>query len=243
MKISCLTATYGRPKLVENAIACFLSQDYPAHCRRHLILDDAGQIEEQSADGWFVWSTAKRFDTLTAKYSKLEALDGGWADAFAIWDDDDIYLPWHLSAHAAALRATRWSHPRQVWSLYTKRLQLVDTGGGFWASAAVRRDLHESVGGFTQSARADFDQKQMSTWRERGGEPGRPDPPSFVYGWGRSNHASSLIASTSITDWYARHQPMETGRILRIMPQMDAQTSAVYVALAERIPPSASPPT
>jgi hypothetical protein len=237
VKISCLTPTFGRPKLVQNAIACFLSQDYPAHLRRLLILDDAGQIEEQNADGWFVWSTTKRFDTLMAKYSKLEALDGGWADAFAIWDDDDIYLPWHLSAHAAAMRTTQWSHPRQIWSLHTGRLELEKVGRRFWASAAIRRDLHESVGGFAQSARADFDQKQLSAWRVRGGEPGRPDPPSYVYGWRRSNHCSSLMTNPSSRDWYARHQQMETGRVLRITPQMDGQTAAVYAALEKRIPP------
>jgi glycosyltransferase involved in cell wall biosynthesis len=54
MGISCLMPTYGRPTLVQNAIACFLAQDYPAGKRRLLILDDAGQIAPQGGAGWFV---------------------------------------------------------------------------------------------------------------------------------------------------------------------------------------------
>ena len=104
MNLCCLMPTYGRPSLVQNAIACFLAQDYPAKRRRLLILDDAGQIAPQEGDGWSLCSTPIRMPTLIAKYAALEAVDAGWADAFVIWDDDDIYLPWHLSAHAIVLQ-------------------------------------------------------------------------------------------------------------------------------------------
>jgi hypothetical protein len=107
MKISCLMPTYGRPTLVQNAIACFEAQDYPADRRRLLILDDAGQIAPHHSEGWSVWSMPLRMETLTAKYAKLGELDEGWAYVYVIWDDDDIYLPWHLSAHAIALRDSR----------------------------------------------------------------------------------------------------------------------------------------
>jgi len=150
--------TYGRPTLVQNAIACFQAQDYPADRRRLLILDDAGQIASQHGEGWSVWSTSARMETLAAKYVELDLLDAGWADAFVIWDDDDIYLPWHLAAYAAALQNSRWAHPAKVWDLYTGRLELGPAKGRFWASAAVRTDFLRSLGGFTESARGDFDQ-------------------------------------------------------------------------------------
>ncbi len=224
--------TYGRPTLVQNAIACYLAQDYPAASRRLLILDDAGQITPQDGDGWSLRSTPVRMPTLVAKYAVLEAVDAGWADAFVIWDDDDIYLPWHLSAHAEALQRAQWSHPRMVWSLHGGGPKLESAGARFWASAAVRRDLHRRVQGFIPSARADFDQAHLAAWRNNGGEPGRPEPPSFVYGWGRAKHVSTLMSSRDNTDWYSRHQIAESTRVEQLVPTMDAQTLAIYGALA-----------
>lgn len=236
MKISCLMPTYGRPTLVANAIACFLAQDYPADKRRLLILDDAGQIAPQSGDGWSVWSTTRRAETLTAKYRLLDLLDASWADVFAIWDDDDIYLPWHLSAHAAALQAAQWSHPAQVWTIAARRLELEPADGRFWAAAAIRVDLLRRLNGFIATARADFDQAHLCAWRQHGGKPGRPERPSYVYGWGRAKHCSWLICSPDDTRWYGLHEMTEPGRVERIIPRMDGQTEAIYAALdaAER---------
>jgi hypothetical protein len=232
MKISCLVPTYGRPTLVQNAIACFLAQDYPADRRRLLILDDAGQITPQSGEGWCVWSTPHRMETLAAKYVKLDSLDAGWAEALVIWDDDDIYLPWHLSGHAAALRDSRWSYPEKIWTLKDGRLELCLTDGRFWASAAVRVDLLRSLNGFVQSAAADFDQANLRAWRQHGGVPGRPSPPSVVYGWGRSNHCSSLMVNPNATEWYKATAMMETAKVDRLTPNMDTQTAAIFAALA-----------
>lgn len=224
--------TYGRPALVENAIACFMAQHYPTERRRLLILDDAGQIAPQEGDGWSLCSTTVRMPTLIAKYVALEAVDAGWADAFVIWDDDDIYLPWHLAAHAIVLQDAQWSHPEMVWSLYDGSPKLESAAGRFWASAAVRRDLHRRTKGFIPSARADFDQAHLSAWRQHGGEPGRPEPPSYVYGWGRATHCSWMMTSHDDTHWYSRHQMTASGRVERLVPEMDAQTLAIHEALA-----------
>jgi hypothetical protein len=223
--------TYGRPALVQSSIACFLAQDHPPTQRRLLILDDAGQIEPQQGDGWTVWSTPVRAELLPAKYAELVRLDAGWADAFVIWDDDDIYLPWHLSAHAAALQSAQWSHPAEVWSLYTGLLELEPAAGRFWAAAAVRKDLLAAVQGFVQTRAMNFDQLNLGAWHRQGGEPGRPVPPSFVYGWGRSKHCSSLSTGPLDTRWYGLNQMMQTGRVGRLNAAMDSQTKKVYHAL------------
>lgn len=117
MKLACLMPTYGRPRLVSNAIACFLAQDHPAADRRLLILDDAGQIEPQEGDGWRVWSTSERYPTLTAKYTALLALLADWWpawEAIALQDDDDIYGPQWLSSHARALASPLWRHGTSI---------------------------------------------------------------------------------------------------------------------------------
>ncbi len=230
--------TYGRPALVQNAIACFMAQDYPAQLRRLLILDDTGQIAPQDGDNWSLHSTSVRMPTLVAKYAILQELDAGWADAFVIWDDDDIYLRWHLAAHAKVLQHGQWSHPKMVWSLYGGDPKLEAAAGRYWASAAVRRDLHRRIQGFIPSARADFDQAHLSAWREYGGEPGRPEPSSYVYGWGRAKHASLLMTRPDDTQWYSRHQMKELSRVEQLVPKMDAQTLTIYEALAVPAPTS-----
>jgi hypothetical protein len=232
VKICCLTPTYGRPTLLQNAIACFLAQDYPAEQRRMLILDDAGQIEPQRGDGWEIWSQSERMATLTSKYTQLRMLDAHWADAYAIWDDDDIYLPWHLSAHAKALEQANWSHPRIVWTLYDGGPRLLSIDGGYWAAAAVRRELLEGLGGFVETGRAAFDQENLAAWGQHGGEPGRPTPPSFVYGWGRAQNCSSRMATPDDTTWYREHTLYEKGQVKQLNPALDEQTTALYAALS-----------
>jgi hypothetical protein len=148
-----------------------------------------------------------------------------------IWDDDDIYLPWHLAAHAKVLQNAQWSHPKMVWSLADDGPNLVPARNGYWSAAAVRRDLHARIGGFIPSPRANFDQAHIVAWRKHGGEPGRPEPPSFVYGWGRAKHCSGLMLSRHDTTWYSRHEMTESERVERLVPTMDAQTLSIYRAL------------
>jgi glycosyltransferase involved in cell wall biosynthesis len=101
--VSSLCCTYGRPHLLPHAVESFLRQDYP--CRELVILDDAGQYAEAIAgDRWRIISVSTRFPTLGEKRNALARLASPEAEVFAVWDDDDVYLPWHLSA---AVRATK----------------------------------------------------------------------------------------------------------------------------------------
>lgn len=249
MNIACLMPTYGRRRLVSSAVACFLAQDHPAENRRLLILDDLGDLRGEGPN-WVIVSASNRYPTLTAKYRTMaKVLAVRWPEweAIALMDDDDIYGPHWLSSHAAALAGRGWSYPARVWSLYgTKpgdRPALEDSGGRFWASAAIRRDLFSTSGGFQEIARVTFDQEHLARWRQWGGTPGRPDaacPPQYVYGWGRSNHVSGLMGRA---DWYERHLPMEPraggqgpGAACTlslpasppIAPAMDQQTAGLY---------------
>src|SRR5689334_1965169 len=104
MKITCICSTYNHTTLLRNALACFLAQDYPAELRRLIIFEDGGQFANQASDNWRVIAHSERCVSLLEKHERLVEFDGGWADAFCIWDDDDCYLPWHVSAHANALQ-------------------------------------------------------------------------------------------------------------------------------------------
>lgn len=126
MRFLCLCPTYNHGRLLPNTLACFAAQ---THADRFLlILDDGGQIQPQTGDGWLIESVDKRFPSLPAKYNAMLRIAANrlldW-DAVAVWDDDDVYLPWHLSAAVAALEgvsAEPSAKPSAIWSSYTHRL-------------------------------------------------------------------------------------------------------------------------
>ena len=114
MKIAAICCTYKRPKLLAEAVECFLRQDYPAAKREMIVLDDADQYENQIGDGWRIVSLPTRFRTLGEKRNASAALVSPEVEAYCVWDDDDIYLPWHMSAAAAALTDADYAIPTLV---------------------------------------------------------------------------------------------------------------------------------
>lgn len=113
MKITCLCASYNRPKLLGQALAMFQAQDYPA--QEMLILEDSGIFgdRELSGPGWRMICTTQRMPSVAAKrnYMVRELVA---SELVAVFDDDDWYFPWHLSAAVAALAKSDWAQPRQA---------------------------------------------------------------------------------------------------------------------------------
>lgn len=182
MRIVCLMPTFGRrPELIAAAIAMFERQTHDA--RRLLVLDDLGNVRPQSGDRWEIHTTAARYPSLPAKYTRLLDLAGDDWDALAVWDDDDVYLPWHLAAHAEQLQRFAWSHPATVYGLHDGVPVKEPAAGRFHGALAIRRDALTAVGNWEtvlrlqglDTRRADFDQRMLAALaRHRpGGDPCR----------------------------------------------------------------------
>jgi hypothetical protein len=97
--VCCLCPTYGRFERLRDAVACFLLQEYPG-TKTLLVLNDAQQnimviAGHISGHGIRVANTLPRFPNLGAKRQWL--LEAAHTPLVAHWDDDDLYLPWHLS--------------------------------------------------------------------------------------------------------------------------------------------------
>lgn len=234
--VSCLCPTYLRPKLLENSIACFLGQDYPLDRRELVILDDAGQIAPQKGDGWEVISTESRFRSLPEKFNSLAGLARG--DVLVVWEDDDIYLPWHITAHVAALAHGGFSKPSRVLSLYTGTLQEEDATGRFHASIAFTREAFDSAGGWPLTKRGDFDQQLLARLSQSSAtvDPCRTHPPSYVFRWGStgSYHGQGLMRGPEDESWYATLTDTETGPSspYALVPRLDADTATSMRAIA-----------
>jgi len=152
MKIACLCVTFNRPAQLAEAVESFLRQTYPAELRELVILDDAGQYDPAACDhlpGVKLITTRHRFRTLGEKRNATAALASPDVEAYAVWDDDDIYLPWHLEAMAAVFRVGHpWSLPAEVWIDRRTYLERKTTGGLFHGSWGFTRDAFLSVGGY-----------------------------------------------------------------------------------------------
>ncbi|MEX2139799.1 MAG: glycosyltransferase [Pirellulales bacterium] len=232
MKLAAICCTYKRPALLSEAIECFLRQDYAAELRELIVLDDAGQYGDQQGDGWRVVSSRVRFRTLGEKRNASAALVSADVDAYCVWDDDDIYLPWHISAAAQALAHSDYTIPTIIYTDKINRLERKINQYMFHGAWAFRRRAFEQVAGypFTQSGQ---DQGLLLRFKEahlRRSDPIQFDArPSYVYRWytAHSQHLSALGANgyerlgllpsehtMSITphwerDWLALHEAAE----------------------------------
>jgi hypothetical protein len=247
MHVICLCPTYGRPSLVANSLALFLGQRLRDGDSAHLlILDDAGQIRTQRGGlDRLTWQVECRREwiPLTRKYAPMLELSGDWRQATSdvahvVWDDDDVYLPWHLAAHAAALESRPWSHPSRAWSTYgidptvepPAERQL--SGRHYHGALAVRGDLMAELGGWPKTDRSDYDKQMLACCRDVAGPPGDPcqfGPPSYVYRWqdtGR-DHCSGRSQA-------GRYQPpriQEPGVVDTLAPRYDRSTVALLARL------------
>lgn len=196
MKIAAVCCTYLRPVQLGQMIHCFLRQDYPVAMRELVVLDDAGQYGNQSGPGWRLISTPRRFATLGQKRNAAARLVRADVDALAVWDDDDLYLPWALSASVAALRTADWSRPSLV--LHPQpdgALKKHRTGGLFHGGWAYRREVFDRAGGYPAMNNGE-DQGLAVRLKQIGA--GVADPctlgfePFYVYTWGGGWHLSGL---------------------------------------------------
>ena len=245
--VACLCPTYRRPALLANAVACWLAQDYPADRRELIILDDAGQFDpDRSPHGWSITVTSRRFSSLPEKYNELAKLAGKSAGVLVPWEDDDIYLPGHLSAHVAAMQRTgmEFSKPRTVYSLQGETLTREPSAGRFHGSIAFTRRLFDQVGGWPVTKRADFDQQFMRRLQQAAG--GHADPtgperdtgnsnadPQYVFRWATGQpHAQWDMAGPADENWWQKageraERENAVPWIGKLSPMMDASTADV----------------
>jgi len=232
MNVVCLCPTYSaRPAvLVGNSIACFEAQ---THSNATLIVyDDTGHFRPTSGKRWRLESEAKRQPTLSEKYNRMVEMAGD-VDAFIVWEDDDIYLPWHVEACVEALKQGPWVHPERVLSLYPGEPIEEPAAGRFHASLAFRRGALAEIGGWPATARGDFDQQLIRNLGNRFGPPADPCkhfPPSYVFRWASTGcpHGQSFMRSAADEEWYERAAEQEPASGPReVVPAMDRETSEI----------------
>jgi len=238
-----LCPTYRRPALLENTIACWNRQDYPVGRRELVICDDAQEIEACFDHGWWLYRTP-RFNSICDKYNSM-ARDAAPvnADIFFVIEDDEIYMPWHVSSHVnaylrdpAGLAQPRWAQSETVFSLYTGALQQEGSDGRFHAALSFNRAMFDAVGGWPNTRQANFDQQLISNMK--GIAPplrpvdinGKPDLPGYVFRWASTNayHGQVYMDAPDNTTWWDVVPGITTPQPRKgLTPAPDSETFAI----------------
>jgi hypothetical protein len=120
MKIDCLMGTYGRYSLVCEALACFLQQS--AVSQATLLIYNQHPLPLRF-DHPRVRIVNETLPARPLRYirQRMHELADPSADLIHWWDDDDLYLPWHLedclkyiAGHVAWKPASSWMSEENV---------------------------------------------------------------------------------------------------------------------------------
>src|ERR1017187_1631779 len=114
MKIDCLMGTYGRHSIACEALACFLQQTALLQATLLIYNQHSVPLHFDHPKVRVVNETPPPGSLRYLKQRMLALADPS-ADFIHFWDDDDLYLPWHLEDclthirdHFAWKPATSW---------------------------------------------------------------------------------------------------------------------------------------
>lgn len=202
--ITCLCPTFRRPRLLEEALACFEQQTLPLSQRELFVCDDSGDLGLQSGPGWQVIGgpSGQKFQNLGEKYNYLLAQVR--SPYVALWEDDDLYFPEHLAICLQQLQQSACLvKPQWVWSDYVAGSLTRERGSGRFLSSCAF-----PAGGplFPVDGTADFDQRFMRSAIHQMGlaEFGTP---TFLFRWHTGHyHAQHFMPAPESQGWEQRCQ-------------------------------------
>lgn len=144
--VSCFCLTYGRPRLLEEAIHSFLRQDYAGKKEMIVLNDYADQTLELDHPDVHVINLPKRFRTLGEKMNAAVALTSH--DLLFTWDDDDVYLPHRLSFSVARFDPGKGFFKADAGWLWSNDRFSGPVHNRFHAASCWSRDRFEALGGY-----------------------------------------------------------------------------------------------
>jgi len=198
--ITCICPTYKRPKHMAAAVKCFEEQDYPKDRCELIILDDAGQVNSCTGENWKLVSTTDRVGNLWGKFNAIAELRNPETDIICVWEDDDIYLPWHISSIAKSRKSgeKQFFAPSFAYSNYGQTMGDVvkeNCSGRFHATWAYSIELWKDVNGYESVLNINGDKVMREKCLRSAGEYTRYEGtnPSYIYRWARADWHTSVI--------------------------------------------------
>jgi hypothetical protein len=254
MRISCVCCTYGRFTFLKRSIACWLNQDYGD--AELIVFNTASEplFLDKSLDDRGIRLINQCRDTKNGlPYASLgmvrnDALAYATGDVYVCWDDDDLYLPWHLSQGAANLRLCgrgAWMPAQSYFSADGGRTYRL-ARNAFEASVLVRMDHLFRYGFDTDKSGAEHLSWRMAMVAD--GQLSESDEvtpfESYAYVWGEPGH--KLSGEIDRPDNFERHRAQSTdfGAGAALFPEDQEKLETFYAnvyacypdpSLAERL--------
>lgn len=155
MKISAICCTYGRVKRLQEALACFLNQDWPD---KELIIYNSFPDQKLAYDHPQVKIINEAVRPVSLGACRNAAIKHSTGHAWVVWDDDDLYLPHHLRVYAEAFQETGADWVRVRPEYYAERWEIKNHTATAPNSVACTRNAWEIVQGYPNGLTVGEDQ-------------------------------------------------------------------------------------
>lgn len=245
-RISCLLPTYGRFRKVCEAVACFLLQDY--RDKELVILNNHPIPLHCDQPGVSVINDATHRTLGDCRNALLQHATGSIC---CCWNDDDVYLPWHLTECVTMIASNLAYAPMKFWHLDMGGANgaTIDASTTSGASGKATLNVGPMLGGM--AFRTDFLKRRCFS-RAAGDEHAavyneltqiqgglsQNDPglwASYCRCWNDGGyHISGTLGRGKVGErvelWYRMNQDFRPGTAL-VPARIDVQVNAVAAAL------------
>ncbi len=140
-KISCVCVTYDRIFFLEEALECFLRQDYKGE-KELIILNDCETQQIEFDHPEVKVYNHPRYETLGHKRNESCELASG--KYICSWDDDDIHMPWRLTTLFEGMENDHFMNmDYMVWE--SKNHSLNYRNQNFFGSCMFSKELFQKI--------------------------------------------------------------------------------------------------
>lgn len=181
LKISCYCCTYGRPKILEEAIYSFLIQNY--NYKELIILNDCKEqnliFEHPQVK---IFNCKERIIPLGKKFNTAVELCSG--DIIMPWEDDDIYLPWRIEVTLKHLNDGIFHTNNAFFEKSYQELEI--SKNLFHCNLAIEKNKFINVNGYPQKNYGAIDHDLFKKLIEKNGHFSKEIPLEdifYIYRW------------------------------------------------------------
>lgn len=200
LAISCKCITYGRVEFLEEALESFLKQNYEGEYELVIVNDYPLQKLKFDHPKVRIFNLDHTFETIGDKENFAVSMCK--YDTIAVWDDDDIALPNHLSNINKFFPGYKLLHWNKGIFLNANEVAAIRCLGN--SGIVYSKDAWRMVNGHPRE-NAGYDMTFVVNIQNNGGKVCRAYPPdnevSWIYTWGGgSYHMSGMGADTPHRD-------------------------------------------
>lgn len=184
--ISCYCNTYGKVHTLQEVLKCFLQQDYKGP-KELVIVNDLEQQELiYDHPEVTIINLKHRIIPLGKKFNT--SISHCKYDILACWEDDDIYLPNHLTNAVTCMRDGIF-HTGTAWFENIEK-ELIFTHNVYHATHVFTRDLFNKSGGYPEIDESRVDLLLIDNFKKIIGDYSKPMSPknlTYIYRWASAN--------------------------------------------------------